>query len=127
MDKGMVLPFTPLTMTFNNVHYFVDCPPVCSCCPLQYLASPFSPPLRASWGHHASAIMHQYCVLTACALRAVGLLHRSMHTKPLCSDPPAGSAADMLVLVDSWEVLSKRVAGTDLRSKYVPHLILTCP
>lgn len=29
VDKGMVLPFTPLTMTFNNVHYFVDCPPVC--------------------------------------------------------------------------------------------------
>ncbi|KAL3144459.1 hypothetical protein ABBQ32_004202 [Trebouxia sp. C0010 RCD-2024] len=27
VDKGMVLPFTPLTMTFNNVHYFVDCPP----------------------------------------------------------------------------------------------------
>ena len=28
MDKGMVLPFTPLTMTFHDVHYFVDCPPV---------------------------------------------------------------------------------------------------
>ena len=28
VDKGMVLPFNPLTMTFNNVHYFVDCPPV---------------------------------------------------------------------------------------------------
>ena len=28
VEKGMVLPFTPLTMTFNNVHYFVDCPPV---------------------------------------------------------------------------------------------------
>lgn len=29
VEKGMVLPFTPLTMTFNNVHYFVDCPTVC--------------------------------------------------------------------------------------------------
>lgn len=34
VEKGMVLPFTPLTMTFNNVHYFVDCPPVGPCCPL---------------------------------------------------------------------------------------------
>lgn len=29
VEKGMVLPFTPLTMTFNDVHYFVDCPAVC--------------------------------------------------------------------------------------------------
>lgn len=29
VEKGMVLPFTPLTMTFSNVHYFVDCPAVC--------------------------------------------------------------------------------------------------
>lgn len=28
VEKGMVLPFTPLTMTFHDVHYFVDCPPV---------------------------------------------------------------------------------------------------
>ncbi|DBB05992.1 hypothetical protein WJX82_004698 [Trebouxia sp. C0006] len=27
VEKGMVLPFTPLTMTFHDVHYFVDCPP----------------------------------------------------------------------------------------------------
>lgn len=39
MDKGMVLPFTPLTMTFHDVHYFVDCPPVCTWCPL-FLESP---------------------------------------------------------------------------------------
>ena len=28
VEKGMVLPFTPLTMTFHDVHYFVDCPAV---------------------------------------------------------------------------------------------------
>lgn len=32
VDKGMVLPFTPLTMTFNDVHYFVDCPAVSAAC-----------------------------------------------------------------------------------------------
>lgn len=26
--KGMVLPFTPLSMSFDNVNYFVDMPPV---------------------------------------------------------------------------------------------------
>lgn len=26
VEKGMILPFTPLTMTFHDVHYFVDCP-----------------------------------------------------------------------------------------------------
>ncbi|KAK9829075.1 hypothetical protein WJX72_003763 [[Myrmecia] bisecta] len=26
VDRGMVLPFNPLTMTFSNVHYFVDLP-----------------------------------------------------------------------------------------------------
>lgn len=26
--RGMVLPFTPLAMTFDNVNYFVDMPPV---------------------------------------------------------------------------------------------------
>ena len=29
VEKGMILPFTPLTMTFHDVHYFVDCPSVC--------------------------------------------------------------------------------------------------
>lgn len=28
VDKGMVLPFTPLAMTFSNVHYYVDVPAV---------------------------------------------------------------------------------------------------
>lgn len=28
VDKGMVLPFVPLTMTFSDVHYYVDVPPV---------------------------------------------------------------------------------------------------
>lgn len=26
--RGMVLPFTPLAMAFNNVNYYVDMPPV---------------------------------------------------------------------------------------------------
>ena len=26
--RGMVLPFTPLAMSFDNVNYFVDMPPV---------------------------------------------------------------------------------------------------
>lgn len=26
--RGMVLPFTPLAMSFDNVYYFVDMPPV---------------------------------------------------------------------------------------------------
>ena len=26
--KGMVLPFTPLAMSFDNVNYYVDMPPV---------------------------------------------------------------------------------------------------
>lgn len=26
--RGMVLPFTPLAMSFDNVSYFVDMPPV---------------------------------------------------------------------------------------------------
>lgn len=33
VEKGMVLPFNPLTMTFNDVHYFVDCPPVSDALP----------------------------------------------------------------------------------------------
>lgn len=28
--RGMVLPFTPLTMSFDDVNYFVDMPPVCT-------------------------------------------------------------------------------------------------
>lgn len=28
VEKGMVLPFTPLTMTFTDVHYYVDVPAV---------------------------------------------------------------------------------------------------
>lgn len=27
-NKGMILPFQPLTMTFHNVNYFVDMPKV---------------------------------------------------------------------------------------------------
>lgn len=27
-QKGMILPFQPLTMTFHNVNYYVDMPPV---------------------------------------------------------------------------------------------------
>ena len=41
VEKGMVLPFTPLTMTFNNVHYFVDCPSVRPSYPLP-LGLPFN-------------------------------------------------------------------------------------
>ena len=26
--SGMTLPFVPMTMTFTDVHYFVNCPPV---------------------------------------------------------------------------------------------------
>lgn len=26
--RGMVLPFTPLAMSFNNINYYVDMPPV---------------------------------------------------------------------------------------------------
>lgn len=28
-NKGMILPFQPLTMAFHNVNYFVDMPKVC--------------------------------------------------------------------------------------------------
>ena len=28
VQSGMVLPFQQLTMTFHDVHYFVNCPPV---------------------------------------------------------------------------------------------------
>ena len=28
--RGMVLPFTPLTMSFDEVNYYVDMPPVSS-------------------------------------------------------------------------------------------------
>lgn len=28
LKKGMVLPFTPLAMSFDAVNYFVDVPPV---------------------------------------------------------------------------------------------------
>ena len=28
VDKGMVLPFMPLAMTFSHVHYYVDVPGV---------------------------------------------------------------------------------------------------
>ena len=28
-NKGMILPFQPLTMTFHKVNYFVDMPKVC--------------------------------------------------------------------------------------------------
>ena len=28
VEKGMVLPFVPLTMTFTDVHYYVDVPAV---------------------------------------------------------------------------------------------------
>ena len=35
VQSGMVLPFQPLTLTFNDVHYFVNCPavrdPSCLC------------------------------------------------------------------------------------------------
>ena len=27
-DRGMVLPFDPVVMTFRDVHYWVNCPPV---------------------------------------------------------------------------------------------------
>ena len=30
VQSGMVLPFQPMTMTFHNIHYFVNCPPVCA-------------------------------------------------------------------------------------------------
>ena len=29
VEKGMVLPFEPMIMTFKDVHYFVDLPSVC--------------------------------------------------------------------------------------------------
>lgn len=28
VDQGMVLPFEPVVMTFKDVHYWVNCPPV---------------------------------------------------------------------------------------------------
>lgn len=30
-EKGMVLPFTPLAMSFSDVHYYVDVPAVSLC------------------------------------------------------------------------------------------------
>lgn len=31
-NKGMILPFQPLSMTFHNVNYFVDMPKVDTLC-----------------------------------------------------------------------------------------------
>lgn len=34
-EKGMVLPFDPLHLTFHNLSYYVDLPKVCHvCCPV---------------------------------------------------------------------------------------------
>lgn len=35
--RGMVLPFTPLSMSFDNVNYYVDMPPVRNLYPFQLL------------------------------------------------------------------------------------------
>ena len=63
VEKGMVLPFTPLTMTFNNVHYFVDCPPVGPCCPLLCWSSIEVFPLCASVVHCCSCVCMHSSVL----------------------------------------------------------------
>lgn len=34
--RGMVLPFTPLAMSFDDVSYFVDMPPVCTSSSTRY-------------------------------------------------------------------------------------------
>lgn len=38
--RGMVLPFTPLAMSFDDVRYFVDMPAVTILLPLETLESP---------------------------------------------------------------------------------------
>lgn len=77
VDKGMVLPFTPLTMTFHDVHYFVDCPPVCTWCPLFW-----NPPLF--W---CSSSCFGVVFLAASASKAIGLQLRSVHAKLSAGTP----------------------------------------
>ena len=38
--RGMVLPFTPLAMSFDNVNYYVDMPAVIVYCPSSILFLP---------------------------------------------------------------------------------------
>jgi hypothetical protein len=44
--RGMVLPFSPLAMSFDNVNYYVDMPAVSS--PFNYSLQPFHVPFVPS-------------------------------------------------------------------------------
>jgi len=47
IDKGMVLPFEPLCLTFRNMDYYVPMPKVQRFCLLKFFRSKHPPPLQA--------------------------------------------------------------------------------